>query len=45
MRHVTFGKSSTMNTMSAEQYENMGLKRTTLIPQKYHETDNESTIE
>lgn len=37
---VSSGKTTLLNTLFVEQYANMKIKRTTMMPQIYHETDN-----
>lgn len=37
---VSAGKSTLLNSLFVEQYSDMRIKRTTMLPQVYHETDN-----
>lgn len=42
---VSAGKSTLLNTIFVNQYSDMKIKRTTMIPQKYHEVANREDID
>jgi small GTP-binding protein len=41
---VSVGKSTLMNSLFAEQYSDMRIKRTTMLPQVYQETEDDGII-